>query len=108
MDEETLVGLVVISVSGLACLITIGLMCLLEKCFPNWWPWVKVALSGLFPTVFIIAALFVWHEIAVAEHSRNPSEGFMSPLLVLLYGFPYVLINLAANIAAANWARHRK
>lgn len=73
----------------------------LNKVWPAHWRWLKVLAAGLLPTLIIVAVLVAWHVYARIEYERGPREGFMSPLLILLYGYPYVLLNIVVSFAVA-------
>jgi hypothetical protein len=55
--------------------------------------------AGILPTLLIIGALTIWHFIELGRQA--PPRMYMSPLLILLYGYPFVLANLAINMAVA-------
>jgi hypothetical protein len=73
------------------------------------WPiWAKVGLAGTLPTLLIIAALTLWHVQVVSDVRAGRQEGFMSPLVILIYGFPIFFVNLALNYLAAHSLLKRK
>ncbi len=60
------------------------------------------------PISVIVLALYVWHEIDLARYEASGSEeGFMSPLAILIYGFPFVMMIVIACFVAALWAGRR-
>lgn len=98
MDMALLAVLAILAVSG--CVVWL-VVTILSQAWPASRRWPKVLLAGLTPTLIIIALLSAWHVWARIEYENAPQEGFMSPLLILLYGFPYALLNLAVNFGVA-------
>ena len=68
----------------------------------------KILTAGLLPTTILIFALIIWHYIELAAHQKGPQLGYMSPLLLLIYGFPIVVVNLVVNILVAYKACAKK
>ena len=68
--------------------------------------WIVVA--GLLPTALIIIGLVIWDQIAWREYLKGPREGYMSPLVGLIYGFPWLAANLVGNMSAAVWSGKRQ
>jgi hypothetical protein len=67
------------------------------------------AISGFGPLIIIIAGLALWHFVEFSAYQASGSQdGFMGPLLILLYGFPYFVIMVFLNLAAAILAVARK
>ena len=66
-----------------------------------------IVTAGLLPTALIIIGLAIWDHFAWQEYLKGPRDGYMSPLVFLLYGFPFLLGNLVMNLAAAAWAGRR-
>jgi hypothetical protein len=62
----------------------------------------RVLAAGIAPMMLLIATLWVWDKVARAQLSTmEQQEGYMGPLLLLLYGFPFLVIMLVANVLAA-------
>lgn len=61
----------------------------------------RTILAGVLPTAAVIAALTVWHFVAKREFVPNPKHGFLSPLFILNFVYPYVLMNLLLNLVVA-------
>jgi hypothetical protein len=61
-------------------------------------------IAGILPTLAALIALTLWHFQAEAAYARGPQTGFMSPLVILIYAFPYFALNLVANLYAARRA----
>ena len=55
----------------------------------------------------IVAVLVVGHIIWLRSVG-SPQHNAYSPLIFLLGGFPYVVVNLIANISTAFWLARRK
>lgn len=67
----------------------------------------RLILSGLLPTILIVIALVVWHYLARSVYEHGLHRGFVSPLVMLIYGFPVFALNLFLNFYAAHWAGKR-
>ena len=64
----------------------------------------KLVFAGLVPTLLIVVALTVWQVIARYQYDHGPNhDGFMGPMVALIYGFPLVLGNLVTNVVFALW-----
>jgi hypothetical protein len=61
----------------------------------------KFFFAALLPTLLMILILFVWDYYDYQEYLKGPQEGRMGPLLFLIYGFPFFVVNLACNFLAA-------
>jgi hypothetical protein len=61
----------------------------------------KFFFAALLPTLLIILILFVWDHYDYQEYLKGPQVGRMGPLLFLIYGFPFFVINLVCNFLAA-------
>jgi hypothetical protein len=84
------------------CLTVVWLTVLvLKRAGADWPNWLKAFLAGILPTMLIIAGLTVWHFQVLEDVRAGRQEGFMSPLVILIYGFPIFFVNLAANFLAA-------
>lgn len=70
--------------------------------------WLRWLAAGTLPTLLIIACLFVRDHFEYIEYLKGPQEGWMSPLVGLIYGFPYFVANLVINFLAAGYAGHRR
>ena len=75
----------------------------------RWSRLVSIFVAGISPFAFIVLAVGVWHYAEVRAHQLNGSEGgFMGPALILVYGFPYFVILLIVDFAAAASSGRRK
>jgi hypothetical protein len=64
----------------------------------------RILIAGFEPTLLIVVALSIWQVVARMEFDRTHHEdGFMGPLVILIYGFPLILGNLCANLAVPAW-----
>jgi len=97
------VSLAVAFFSALAWFSAIGLV----RIFPARGRSLWIAASALLPTMMIVIGLVVWDRFEWHEYLKGPRDGYMSPLVGLIYGFPLVLINLICNTAAAVWSGKR-
>lgn len=62
----------------------------------------RIMIAGFLPTVLIVLALGIWHYVELAEYRASGSQdGFMGPLLFLIYGFPFFIITVVAGFIAA-------
>ena len=84
------------------------MMKLTEKRFRHWSKFLSILFAGIAPSVLIVIVLALLHLWFSAGHSNGADEGFMSPLLVLLYGYPIFLINLGINLLVAYSFSKRK
>ncbi len=93
MNDIRIVAAMVVGLSSLVSFATAWLL---------GWRWkgarhsTIVLISGFLPTALIVAALVVLHILWRARH-----EGGYSPLLILLYGFWLVALNLFCNLMVA-------
>ncbi len=66
-------------------------------------------IAGSVPVILVTLALGIWHFVELSAYRASGSrEGFMGPLLILLYGFPYFVIMIAVDLVAAALARKPK
>lgn len=66
----------------------------------------SIIIAGFAPVILIILALGIWHFMQLSAYRASGSqEGFMGPLLFLLYGFPYFVMMIAVDLVAAASAR---
>jgi chromate transport protein ChrA len=73
------------------------------------WPlWAKAILCGALPTLIIIAVLTVWHMQVMGEVRAKGQHEFMSPLVILIYGFPIFFVNFVINCLVTVWLLKRK
>ena len=64
----------------------------------------KIAFAGLLPTLLLIVGVWVWEVIARYQYDHGPAhDGFMGPMVGLIYGLPFLLGNLSANMIIAAW-----
>ena len=62
----------------------------------------KIIFAGLLPTLFIVFGLAVWEVIARYQYDHGPThDGFMGPMVGLIYGFTFILGNLITNMIFA-------
>jgi len=61
------------------------------------------ALAGFEPIILIFVAALVGHIYWLLSEGAADHSAY-SPAMLLLVGFPEILINLAVNMAAARWA----
>jgi hypothetical protein len=61
----------------------------------------KLMLAALTPTIMIIAGIIVWQLIDEAMLPPERRVEYMGPLLLLIYGFPWFIVNLVVNVLAA-------
>ena len=59
--------------------------------------------GGIAPTVIILVALIASHIIWLARH-----QGGYSPLVIVIYGFWLIALNLFCNLAAAGAAARNR
>jgi uncharacterized protein YybS (DUF2232 family) len=65
----------------------------------------KSAFAGIVPTLLIVLGLAVWDHFAWQEYLKGPRDGYMSPLVGLIYGGFHLFGNLVCNLASAFWRR---
>jgi hypothetical protein len=83
-------------------IITFVVMKVVNKRFQHWENWKRVWIAALAPSMLILILLVALHFYVVSlSHGDGSQEGFMSPLLILFYGYPIFLINLAISFAIA-------
>ena len=86
--------------SGLAWLVSARFSC--NNVAANRVP--KLLFAGLVPTLLLVFALAIWQIIARYQYDRGPiHDGFMGPMVGLIYGFRLVLGNLITNMVFAFW-----
>ena len=69
---------------------------------------IGVGVAGLLPISLIVLALYVWERIERARYEASGSdEGYMGPMLFLLYGYPLVILIVIACFVAALRADRR-
>lgn len=69
----------------------------------------SIIIAGLAPVILIILVIGIWHFVELSAYRASGSrEGWMSPLLIFLYGFPYFVIMIAVDLVAATSARKPK
>jgi len=69
----------------------------------------SIIIAGFVPVILSTLALYIWHFVERSAYRASGSqEGFMSPLLFLLYGFLYFVIMIAVDLVAAASARKPK
>jgi hypothetical protein len=74
----------------------------------NWPRPLKVLIAGLLPTVTTIVFIGIWHYVELENYRESGSQdGFMGPLVILVYGFPIFLLMLIADLIAAAIASKR-
>jgi heme/copper-type cytochrome/quinol oxidase subunit 3 len=73
----------------------------LEQLFSRFSAGFKFFFAALLPTLLMILILLVWEYYDYQEYLKGPQEGRMGPLLFLIYGFPFFVVNLACNFLAA-------
>lgn len=62
----------------------------------------RIMIAGFLPTVLIVLAIGIWHYVELAEYRTSGSlDGFMGPLLILIYGFPFFIITVVGGFIAA-------
>lgn len=62
----------------------------------------RIFVAGISPFILILLAIGIWHYVELREYQASESqEGFMGPLLILLYGFPYFIVMLVIDFAVA-------
>ena len=62
----------------------------------------RIVAGTLVPISLIVLALYVWHAFSLASYEASGSEeGFMSPLAILIYGFPFVILIVIASFVAS-------
>jgi hypothetical protein len=81
---------------------------IIDSYLVNWSSRSKLLFAGILPSLIIVLLLVGWHIQATAEYAKGPQNGFMSPLLVLIYGFALVLAYLIFSFIVANRARTKK
>lgn len=59
-------------------------------------------LGGSAPTILLVVGLIVLDRHERAVYAAGPQDGYMSPLVGLLYGFPFILLNLVLNFVVAH------
>jgi amino acid transporter len=96
---------------GLVFVASLGLSWLVSRSLGRrGWPTAgQVIVAGLLPVVIITVILWIWDKVERTQLTElERQEGHMGPLLLLLYGFPYVLLILIASVIVAIAARKRK
>jgi hypothetical protein len=71
----------------------------------------RVLVAGFAPSMLIVLVLSAWQVQARTEFDQTlhePGDGFMGPLLFLIYGYPVFLAHLLMNLAVAGWAGRSK
>ena len=64
----------------------------------------KVTVAGLSPTFAVIGYFWIWQKIDFAQHqATRGDDGYMGPMVFLIYGWPIVL---ALAIASFFFAAH--
>jgi hypothetical protein len=53
---------------------------------------IRVTVAGFLPSVAVVGCFWIWHEIDYASHQAERGDlGYMGPLVILLYGWPFFL-----------------
>ena len=65
-----------------------------------------IVAAGLLPSALVVAALVAGHIMWLSGEG-TPGHAMYSPLIFLLVGFPWFLVGLVANVAAAAWGTRR-
>ena len=69
----------------------------------------SILIAGFAPVVLIVSAIGIWNQVELSAYRASGSqEGYMGPLLILLYGFPYFVIMVVVDLVAAASAGKRK
>lgn len=109
MDDEIWVPLIVAAIIVMTSIVTLVAMRFLDRRIPNTRTLPKIIAAGIFPSLLIVAILAVWHYFEYQAYLRGPQEGWMGPLLFLIYGFPYFVMNILCNLMVVGYfSRHDK
>ena len=109
MDKEIWVLLIVAAMIPTTSFVAFFAMRLLDSRFQNTYPGLKIFVAGISPSLLIVVVLAVWHYFEYKAYLRGPQEGWMGPLLFLIYGFPYFMLNVLCNFMVAGFfSRQRK
>lgn len=69
----------------------------------------QIFVAGLAPLVLLVTILWVWDRIERAEHAaQGLGPEYMGPLLLLIYGFPFLIIMVVVDFLAAIAALKRQ
>lgn len=67
----------------------------------NWPVAVKIMFSGLLPFAITVVTILFWDSVERAAYdARGLDEGFMGPGVFLIYGFPYLIAMVIADVLA--------
>jgi hypothetical protein len=105
MDADLPVAVIVV---GVCLILPFACTRIIDSYFVNWSSRSKGLFAGILPSLIIAFLLAGWHIQATAEYAKEPQNGFMSPLLVLIYGFPLFLAYLIFSLIVANRPRTKK
>jgi hypothetical protein len=105
MDPDLPVAVIVV---GVCIILPFACKKIVDRYFENWSRRSKGLFAGILPSLIIVFLLVGWHIQATAEYAKGPQDGFMSPLLVLIYGFPLFLAYLIFSFIVANRPRTKK
>jgi hypothetical protein len=100
MGEEVGVILVALALIGVCSSVSFFAKRQLEKLFPRVREELKFFSSALLPTLITVMTLLIWDHYDYQQYLKGPQEGRMGPLLFLIYGFPWFIINLVCNFSA--------
>ncbi len=105
MSDEIWLPLIVAAIIAITSVVSFFGIRFLDRRMPIKYSLPKIIVAGIFPSILIVAILAVWHYFEYQAYLRGPREGFMGPLLLLIYGFPYFIINLLCNLFVAGYFR---
>jgi hypothetical protein len=108
MSDETWLWIELAAIVVASCFTAFFAMRGLNKALPNVSSIAKVIAAGILPSLSIVLILIVWDYVDYQEYLKGPQEGRMGPLLFLIYGFPYFILNLLCNLYAAGYAHRQK
>ena len=105
MEQAIVFGIFALILAGAAGLALVFVRRLQKLGLPRI---LRVAMGTLMPISLIVLTLYVWHVIDYARYEAcGIEEGYMSPLVILLYGFPYIILIVIASFVAALRADRR-
>ena len=85
MGDEIGLPLIVAAIIAITSIVTFFAMRFLDRHMPNTYSLPKIIAAGIFPSLLIVAVLAVWHYFEYQAYLRGPQEGWMGPLLFLIY-----------------------
>jgi hypothetical protein len=81
---------------------------IVDKCCRMWSSRSKGLLAGILPSLIVVFVLAILHFQARAQYATGPQDGFMSPLALVIYGFPLFVVYLIFSFAIAHREKHPK